>query len=170
MIIKTERLILEPLGYKHLDDFNVYATDKEAIKYMLFFPTDDREDSKEYLTRSEEQWNSDKQDVWELAVLLDGKNIGYVGIYDEDGKAELGWLFSKDYQGKGYAYESACAAVEYAKKLGYTEFVAHCDSANAPSYGLMEKLGMKRISEKFGRKNKLSNPDRTEYTYYMGGV
>lgn len=167
MIIKTDRLILEPLGTKHLDDFSVYALDKDCGKFMLFFPKKDMDEVKEELKSSDKMWNSENPTEWIFAIMEDEKNVGFVGIYDENGKAELGWMLSKDCQGKGYGFEAASAAADYALTLGYKEFVAHCDSENYPSYHLMEKLGMKRISEKKGRKNYSSDEERVEFTYYM---
>ncbi len=165
--IETERLILEPLGIKHLDDFKTYALDYDTGKFMMFFPKKDMNEVREELISCDKMWNCEKPTEWVFAIMNGEKNVGFVGVYDENGKGELGWMLSKDCQGKGFGFEAASAAVKYGLSLGYTEFVAHCDSENYPSYHLMEKLGMTRISEKNGRKNYSSDEDRIEYTYYM---
>ena len=44
------------------------------------------------------------------------------------------------------AYLTA-AAVRFAREtLGVRRITAHCDTRNTPSYKLMEKLGMRRVS------------------------
>ena len=165
-MIKTERLELVPLGPAYLESYNRYASDRELCCLMMYLPMDGIGMSEKFLRACEIEWTKEKPQAWEFAILLEGKNIGEISIYDEEGKAELGWILSSEFQGKGYAFEAAEAIMNYSKNvLGFSDFIAHCDSENVPSYRLMEKLGMKRTGERFGRKNKLSDELRTEYTY-----
>lgn len=80
-----------------------------------------------------------------------GKLIGYILIKPcGDGLYETGWIFHKDYRGRGYAYEAVNAVFDYAfAELGASEFTASADERNQPSLNLIEKLGMKYVrSEK----------------------
>ena len=74
------------------------------------------------------------------------------GLYEilGDGLYETGWIFHKDYRGRGYAYEAVNAVFDYAfAELGASEFTASADERNQPSLNLIEKLGMKYVrSEK----------------------
>ena len=45
--IKTERLVLKPLGIKYLDTVNEYAVDKENTRYMLYLPNETAEETVE---------------------------------------------------------------------------------------------------------------------------
>ena len=73
---------------------------------------------------------------------------------------------NKLYWRKGYTLEAAKALMEYSNiELGVTKFCAHCDTENIGSYRVMEALGMKRVSQTFGRKNKSSEELRGEYRY-----
>ena len=51
--------------------------------------------------------------------------------------------------------------------LGIKHFIAHCDTENAPSRRVMEKLGMTLKDEYGGRKNKLSEEERREYLFRL---
>ncbi|MDO4460218.1 MAG: GNAT family N-acetyltransferase [Clostridia bacterium] len=168
MIIKTERLIMEPLGLKHLEDYNTYASDYDNCKMMCYLPVDGIEESEKFLKGIEEEWANGCPNVYEFALMLGDKNIGEMGLYNEDGKAELGWVLDPAYQGKGYAFEAAKALVEWGhNELKYKDFIARCDSENVPSYILMEKLGLKRVGENHDRKNRSSDEIRSEYSYEM---
>ncbi len=75
--------------------------------------------------------------------------FGAVGLYlnEERTEGELGWILDRRYQGKGYALEGAKAVVDFAFwELGLSALVAHCDTRNAPSFRLMERLGMERVA------------------------
>ena len=53
----------------------------------------------------------------------------------------------------------------FAANLGIRYFCAYCDTRNVASYRLMEKLGMKRVHESAGRKNRASSEEAFEYMY-----
>jgi RimJ/RimL family protein N-acetyltransferase len=58
---------------------------------------------------------------------------------------EVGWRFTRDAWGHGYATEAARAALTYAfDLLGLDEVVSITVPANVPSRRVMERLGMKR--------------------------
>ena len=166
-VIQTERLILRPLALKDLEDVAAYATDPENTTYMMFLPFDSVEETADYLREAEAQWTKEQPGFYEFAVLREGALVGAVTLYfEEPGFAELGWVIRKEHWRQGYAYEAASALMQYAREvLGYTKFVAHCDGENAPSYRVMEKLGMTRVSDSGRRKNRGSDEERVEYRY-----
>lgn len=167
--IKTERLILEPLGTKHLNTVHEYASDIENTKYMMYLPNETIEETMSFLQSVENEWSSDTPSFYEFAVIYDGHHIGAVSITIEDDlSVELGWIINKKYQKRGFAYEAAQALLEHSvKELGIKHFIAHCDAENIASYKTMEKLGMIRTGEYGGRKNKSSDEERTEYRYEL---
>jgi len=165
MELKTERLVLRPLCAQDLDTCNEYAMDAQTCRYMLFLPNQTSDETLAFLRSCEESWRGERIDAFEFAVTLDGRHIGAVSVYMEDGYAELGWILNKAYQGKGYAFEAARAMMDFAiEVLDCDRIVAHCDTRNAPSYRLMEKLGMRRVGE-----NEREYPDERgaarEYEY-----
>ena len=83
-----------------------------------------------------------------FAVLLkaDDHFIGHMLFHSYHGvhrTREIGWSIHPDYQGKGYASEAAAALLEYGfKRLNLHRVVATCDTRNAASMRVMEKIGM----------------------------
>ena len=75
---------------------------------------------------------------------------------------------NKRYWGNGFACEAAQAIVDYfAAHMGMTHFIAHCDTENAASYRVMEKLGMVKTGEWGGRRNRSALEDTFEYQYEL---
>jgi RimJ/RimL family protein N-acetyltransferase len=60
-------------------------------------------------------------------------------------QAEIGFTFSRDYQGKGLAREAAACVLDYAfNGLGLHRVIAITDCANERSVALLGRLGMRR--------------------------
>ena len=148
MELRTERLVLRPLCMQDLDTCNEYAMDAQTAKYMLFLPNHSSDETLTFLQNCEAGWAQDPIEAFEFAVTLEGRHIGAVSIFKEEYGMEMGWILNSAYQGKGYAYEAARALMDFAiEALDAQRIVAHCDTRNAPSYRLMEKLGMQRVGE-----------------------
>lgn len=167
--IYTPRLVLRPHGMKFLESTHEYACDMENTRFMLHLPAESVDDTAEFLAGVADEWAKESPQFYEFAVLLDGVHIGACSFrIEDDGSAELGWLINKKYWRRGYCSEAAAAVVRFAMdELGIRRFIAHCDSENAGSYGVMEKLGMKRVSLTGGRRNKASDEERMELMYAM---
>ena len=166
MEIITERLILRPLGPEYLETYNEYAMSLENARYMCFLPSENTEESLAFLKSAEEEWAKPDPKCYEFAIIHDGTHIGGISVHMEYGKPVLGWIINRKYWGQGFAYESAKAVMEYfAANLGIKYFCAYCDTRNTASFKLMEKLGMKRVHESAGRKNRASSEEASEYKY-----
>ena len=169
MELKTKRLTLCPLGMKFLSSTHEYASDIENTRYMVYLPNETVEETAEFLKGVDDEWQKEKPNFYEFAILLDGKHIGAASVtLEDDTSCELGWIMNKKYWGHGFASEAAEAIVNFAAhKLGVTHFIAHCDGENIGSYRVMEKIGMKRTGYYPGRKNKSSPEDRMECLYEL---
>lgn len=166
--ITTKRLTLKPLGSEYLETVNAYATDYENTKYMCRLPNENIEETASFLAGVDAEWEKEKPESYEFAMLYQGKHIGAVGIYFEDGVGELGWIINKKYWRNGFAYEAAKALVSYfTEHMGTAHFIAHCDTENTASYKVMEKLGMTRTGEWGGRRNRAAAEDSFEYQYEL---
>lgn len=168
MEINTERLVLKPLGTEYLQTTFPYASDLENTRYMVNLPNETIEETKNFLSNAEKEWQKPDPDYYEFAVLLDGVHIGGVCLYlnEKRDTGELGWILDKKYWKRGYATEAAEAVAGFASgKLGLRHLIAHCDSENTGSSRVMERLGMTRTDSYWGRKNKASDENRKEYLY-----
>ena len=92
---------------------------------------------------------------WVVERWEDGELLGFCGLKRADGRGstvagevEIGWRLREDAWGLGYAKEAATAALAYAfETAGAERVVALTVDGNAPSWGLMRRLGMRRRSD-----------------------
>ncbi|GGE03718.1 N-acetyltransferase [Tsuneonella deserti] len=92
---------------------------------------------------------------WVVERKTDGEILGFCGIKRADapgssvtGAIEVGWRLRQDAWGQGYAREAATASLDAAfTTFGADEVVALTIIENTASWGLMERLGMRRGPE-----------------------
>lgn len=91
---------------------------------------------------------------WVVERKSDGAILGFCGLKRCNqeggpiGMMEVGWRLREDAWGQGYAKEAAHASLALAfGRFGADEVVALTVNANAPSWGLMRRLGMRRREE-----------------------
>lgn len=166
--IHSERLLLTPLGPDFLQSVNEYALDYENTKYMFHLPNESSEETAAFLKGVEQEWAKENPESFEFAVIRQGRQIGAVSLYLEDGTGELGWIMNKKYWGNGFACEAAKALIDYfAEHFGVRHFIARCDTENTASRRTMEKLGMVRTGEYGGRMNRAAQQESSEYQYEL---
>lgn len=88
---------------------------------------------------------------WVIERKSDGAILGFCGLKRCNqaggpvGMMEAGWRLREDVWGKGYAKEAASASLDLAfSRFGAEEVIALTVAGNSPSWGLMERLGMRR--------------------------
>ncbi|MFC0264656.1 GNAT family N-acetyltransferase [Fontibacter flavus] len=83
-----------------------------------------------------------------LVQLKSGQKIGISGLIKRDylGYPDIGFALLPEYEGKGFAFESASAVLHYAMKyIGIDRIQAIVMEENKKSIQLLEKLGMKDL-------------------------
>lgn len=137
MQFKTERLLIRELIPDDWKFMQRIAADFQKSKYAIYdmpLPTKDLEIAA--LTKQFAETGLF------YAVLLGDVMIGYICFHEDSGNYDLGYCFHSDYQGKGYAFESCRAVMEYiAKERNITVFTAGTAMNNKPSCKLLERLG-----------------------------
>ncbi len=81
-----------------------------------------------------------------LSLKSNGKLIGICGLFRRDhlDDPDIGFSLLPDYRSQGYAGEAAIEVVRYARdNLGIGRLTAIVSPNNAPSIGLIEKLGLR---------------------------
>jgi [ribosomal protein S5]-alanine N-acetyltransferase len=87
---------------------------------------------------------------WAVHLKYDLRFIGWCGLkYRAELKEiDLGYRFSKQFWGKGYATEAAFASIKFGfEKLGLLRIVGRAEPANIGSVKVLEKCGMKYIGK-----------------------
>ena len=88
---------------------------------------------------------------WVLERREDGAILGFCGLKRCNqqggpiGEMEVGWRLREDAWGQGYAKEAAIASIDLAfGRFGAAQVIALTVARNGPSWGLMQRLGMRR--------------------------
>ena len=88
---------------------------------------------------------------WCVERRGDGAILGFCGLKRSNqsggplGMMEVGWRLREDAWGRGYAKEAATASLDLAfDRFDAEEVIAMTVQRNAASWGLMERLGMRR--------------------------
>lgn len=138
--LETQRLVLRRFQAEDWADLHEYLSCEEVVKYE---PHDifKEEDSKaEALRRASDQA------FWAVCLQDTGKVIGNLYFQEQEFQTwELGYVFNREFQGRGYAAEACNKLLEYGfNTLQVRRVTAHCDPRNAPSWRLLERLKMRR--------------------------
>jgi RimJ/RimL family protein N-acetyltransferase len=132
-----------------LDDVEstfAYSSDFENTHYMLMVPHKTIDETRVFLEKCINAYESENPEYLSYAVDLDGVHIGEVFAYLSEKEADIGWLIDKRYWGNGYASQAAKLLVGYLEvKLKRTDIVAYCDARNIPSQKVMQKIGMEFV-------------------------
>ena len=142
-VIETERLILR--GHKP-SDFEPFAE---------FCTTERSKDVGGPVNRAEAwrgmammigHWHLRGYGMWWLEEKKTGKAVGRVGLWNPEGwpAPELGWVVYDGFEGKGFAYEAAVAAREYAyDTLQWPLLISLIADDNQRSIALADRMGAK---------------------------
>ncbi len=150
--LKSQRLVISDIEERDKENYAIIYLDDELNKYWGY---DYREDLKGQAPTPEYFFNfqqhlKDVKEEYSVAVRYDGQMIGELVLhnFDEDGGVEMGFRFIKDYQGKGFALESASVLKEYVfNGIKATKLKSRCNKLNLSSRRLIERLGLNKCRE-----------------------
>ena len=143
---ETNRLTLRPIDLGDTEDMFAYSSNIENTYYI--YPAHlTLEDTKFSIAN---YFMSEPLGKYGVELKEEGKLIGTIDLRIKPAQlsAEIGYVLSHDYQGKGYATEAARAILDFAFTVLELEKVsATCNSENVASEALMIRLGMKKEGE-----------------------
>ena len=161
---QTERLILKPASVDDADFFLELYNMPKFIQFIGDRNIRTKQDAENYI-QNRFLPQIEKLGFGNYVVILkeNNKKIGAVGIFERDGLEvlDIGFSFFEEFEGKGYAYESAMKIKEIAKdEFNISKISAITTKDNISSQKLIEKLGLK-----FQKKVRLPDDDE-ELLYY----
>lgn len=127
------------------DVFSIYSN-ADTCRYLLHEPWTRDNVEEEFSNKLKENTLGENSKL-SLACIVDGKVIGDISIWHTGMKdtVEIGYVFNPQYAGKGYAYESVNAVIEYLfENQKVHRIQANMDARNLASSKLCEKLGMRK--------------------------
>ena len=140
-IIETERLIIRRFKSCDAEDFAEILTDEKIVYFEPYdvFSFESAEKEAETLSHNES--------FYAVVLKCENKLIGKLYFHNENSfdTYEIGYTFNFNYQGKGFAKESAMALMNYAfESMNVRRIVAYSNVKNERSWRLLERLGMRR--------------------------
>lgn len=156
--ITTSRLVVRPFATTDLDDFLAYQSHPVVRRHLTGEPHTG-EAAAAYLV-AQAALDDERRDAWhDWAVEHrgSGRVVGDIGVYlpaASPTEGDLGFQFSPDFHGQGYAREAASALVaRLFADWSLTRITASCDAANERSARLLLGLGMVEVSAPAGERS-----------------
>lgn len=148
VVFETERLYAREFARADIDAVYEYASDIDNCAFMEWAP-ETREGVAKFIESRLASQIEEPRRTYDLAVCLKstGELIGAMGLYLNESRdqGELGWVLNKRFWHMGLAHEAARGFMRFGfLGLELYRICAKCDTENAPSYRLMERLGMRR--------------------------
>lgn len=144
MILRTPRLTLRPLKLSDAEALFQAFGDAETMRYWAYGPVASvdalRQRMTQYLTSDGEPENN-----FAVCDRDNGPALGRVSLYGfRDANAEVGYIFARAAQGKGYASEAVTALLDYAfETRGLHRIALDIDPENSASIRLAQRLGFR---------------------------
>ena len=139
--LETERLILRAPTRA---DFDGYAAIMTSARANYMFEKMSARSAWNYFASDVAGWVLDGFGYWTAVDRHSKEPCVYLGFTQPDNfpELELGWMTTADAEGKGYAFEAAKAAQEWAfSVLKVDSFVSYITPGNTRSVALATRLG-----------------------------
>lgn len=161
--LTTERVYLRYIILNDAPRLFEIASNPNVTKFLSYTPHKNVDESRNILAKWIEEEPFKKTYRW--AILHEPRMIGTIEarIFPNN-LYNLGWQLDEKYWGKGFMTEAANAVIEWLFAEKGAEVVeATADIDNIGSWRVMEKTGMKRISELTDEHKYLYQITREEY-------
>lgn len=142
--IDLPRLMIRPFDAEKeqdITDAHAYLGDSEVMKFTPEGALSAAE------TRRFVALQAKERRVYAIWHKTDRKVIGHLIYhpYEDEYTYEIGWFLNRSYQGQKYGTEASTGIIRHAfEQDGLHRLVATCDTENAPSWRLLERVGMRR--------------------------
>ncbi|HVI98110.1 MAG TPA: GNAT family N-acetyltransferase [Sphingomonas sp.] len=145
-VLFTDRLMLRPPNGDDLDGYAAFAADAETMRHLGGALT--RAEAWRDLSQRAGAWMTRGFSMFSVIERATGAWVGRIGPWQPEGwpGTEIGWGVRRDFAGKGYAHEAACAAMDYAvDMLGWREIIHVIAPDNIRSARLAARLGASNL-------------------------
>lgn len=144
--LQTDRLLLRPPVMEDFDAWARLAVDEETMRHLG--GVQPRSIAWRNFAFAVGSWHLQGFCGFSVIEKSSGSWVGRVGPLQPEGwpGTEVGWTLAREFWGRGYAFEAATAAIDWAfVHLRWSE-VIHCIGAdNAASVAVATKLGSRML-------------------------
>jgi [ribosomal protein S5]-alanine N-acetyltransferase len=145
-ILETERLILRKVTLDDAVDMFSYGSNEEVSKYLTWNTHKTLSDTIEFIKFVLNQYQNNQVSPWGIEYKENGKFIGtidFIWWQPNNQIAEIGYVISQEYWGKGLTTEAAKEIIRFGfEKMNLVRIQARCSVENIGSARVMEKAGM----------------------------
>ena len=141
---ETDRLLLHRLKYEDAEEiFYTYASKPEVTRFVSWPTHKSLQDTNAFLRYAVNAW--DEGTDYSFAVRLKDNNrlIGSIGVINENGKLQFGYVFSPTQWNKGYATEVCVCLMNFLRtQRGVYRIQSFVDAENVSSAKVLIKSGL----------------------------
>ena len=123
-----------------------YASNSEVSRYTLWETHRSIEDSRAFLEFATQKYENGGEPDWGIVYRGNGCLVGACGLVNweaEHARAEVGFVLSREYWGRGLMSEAVRAILRFGfERMNLNRIEARCIAENAASARVMEKAGM----------------------------
>jgi len=145
-ILETERLILRKVTLEDVEAMYLYGSDEEVSRYVTWNTHQTTSDTKDFVEFILNKYKNKQVAPWGIEYKENGKFIGtidYVWWQPHHQMAEIGYVLSKEYWGKGITTEAVKEIIKFGfNEMDLVRIQARCFVENIGSSRVMEKSGM----------------------------
>lgn len=142
--LETERLFIQRLKYEDAEEiFYAYASKLEATRFVSWPVHKTVADTNKYLRQAVQDWNSGLAHSYSIRTKSDNRLIGSVGVINENGNVQFGYVLSPTVWNRGYATETVIALLKQLITLnGVYRIWTFVDVENTASQRVLQKAGL----------------------------
>ncbi len=173
-IFETDRVILRKATLSDTNHiFENYASREKVTEFLSWLPHKSSQDTIDYLNNVVLPDYKKQSYMWFIELKDNNQVIGNISVVNmnlEKKMAELGWVLSDDYWGRGIMPEVAKVILDYLKQEGFVRIEARHNVKNSKSGRVMQKIGIKYegVLRKSSYNNKSELVDIAVYSFING--
>jgi len=156
---ESERLLFRKILPGDAKDIFLIRSNNEVMRFMDVPRHNSISDSEKLIHTVEESYKNETGINWAIIEKQSYGFIGYIGfirIFPEHCRAEIGYALKHEYWGKGYMYETINRMVRFGfEELKLHSIEANVNPLNEKSNKVLERVGFKQ--EAYFRENYLFN-------------
>lgn len=139
-MLETQELVIRGFRPSDWRDLYEYLSDETVVLYEPYGVFSKRR------SKAEARKRAKSNSYFAVCLKPAGKLIGNLYFKDQGcGTYELGYVFGRKYQGRGYATQSVKALLSHAFcQMSARRVIAMCNPVNVRSWKLLERIGMRR--------------------------
>jgi [ribosomal protein S5]-alanine N-acetyltransferase len=142
--LDTERLFLQRLRYEDAEEiFYAYASKPEATRYVSWPTHQSVDDTRAFLKYAVGSWSAGSDYSYSIRLKKGGVLIGSIGVVNDHGKIQLGYVISPAHWSNGYTTEACSKILAYLRTIeGVYRIGTFVDAGNAASIRVLIKCGL----------------------------